>query len=878
MTKSPKPQKRLISSTIVPTEYYVEREADRQLAANVREMGRPGYVLVARQMGKTNLLIHAKRTLEGPSTRFVYVDLSVVSYSNERDCFRQIIDTAIDSHQDLFESIRDGIESKREQLRPPNSEHAAEVRTLLNASNVKLVVILDEIDSLVNTEFSDRIFAHIRSVYFSRINYPELGRLTYILSGVVEPNEIIKDKKISPFNIGEKIYLSDFSSKEVRDFLEKSGMPSDDDALFNRLQYWIGGNPRMLWDICSQLEDEVIFNGLIPDSSLVDSTIRRHYLTNFDHSPVDHIRELVRDNPDIRSAVWTLMAGSPDDLSDAMRTKLYLFGITKVNSSVDAPVIKNEVIRQALSLDWLKGVDSDYRTIYNQAEEQYERKRYDRAAKAYSEFLDACTLDDKLRPIASYQLGLCEYYLNNFSAALSAFSEAGVLSSADLSQRLSFFKAICNYHIGNFDESITLSEAALNARNVSNLRPRIQMNLASALLTRGGASDLERAEEILTSVREDLSEVSSEKYDLEESERLEILTVACANLGGLLRKKGNLSGAISVLAEALTSAQPNARSAIYVRLAQIEVDVSKRIQHLRMAVESYRSGDLALVDLHPEQPLAMSESLMLELIGRIVGDEVGDVLSPLYESLSQVAELSSRPKFDWLFEAGKIALADKRLEHSSLCFRLALSSADIDTISRFDCATWLLLVSSSPELESEYLELLANKDISSQFSILAMRNISEIAMRRLGESKWTEALDVVRKVSRFRSSVDNSLVRNYIGLDLIEMVCLEKLGNQSDLHSVASRALRLWETVDGNSHGGHLFFSEDDLLFARDLAQRHLSSRDRLFSNAPPREVVQGIGRNSKVRVRYRDGRTLECVKYKRIENDLKRGLCVIVE
>ena len=55
---------RLKPCTIIPPELYVIREADKQLRNVLHDMGRPGYILVARQMGKTNLLLNAKRELE----------------------------------------------------------------------------------------------------------------------------------------------------------------------------------------------------------------------------------------------------------------------------------------------------------------------------------------------------------------------------------------------------------------------------------------------------------------------------------------------------------------------------------------------------------------------------------------------------------------------------------------------------------------------------------------------------------------------------------------------------------------------------------------------------------------------------------------------
>ena len=53
----------LKSYTIVPDNLYVERKADIQLHNIIEAMQRPGYVLVSRQMGKTNLLLNSSDRL-----------------------------------------------------------------------------------------------------------------------------------------------------------------------------------------------------------------------------------------------------------------------------------------------------------------------------------------------------------------------------------------------------------------------------------------------------------------------------------------------------------------------------------------------------------------------------------------------------------------------------------------------------------------------------------------------------------------------------------------------------------------------------------------------------------------------------------------------
>ena len=50
-------EKKLYSTAIIPNELYVHRDADRKLQEVILRMSKPAYISVARQMGKTNLLI-----------------------------------------------------------------------------------------------------------------------------------------------------------------------------------------------------------------------------------------------------------------------------------------------------------------------------------------------------------------------------------------------------------------------------------------------------------------------------------------------------------------------------------------------------------------------------------------------------------------------------------------------------------------------------------------------------------------------------------------------------------------------------------------------------------------------------------------------------
>src|SRR5258705_5918546 len=165
--------------TIIPAELYVHRSADSQLATVIGEMERPGYVLVARQMGKTNLLLNAKREIATPQDLFVYADVSN-EFPELRGFFRHIIDIAAMSDDarltDLLRMIQ--VNRSRTFAMPPHIEHEQELRVLLNSITGKLIICLDEVDALTKADFSDNVFSFVRSTYFSgRVNFPEFVRL-----------------------------------------------------------------------------------------------------------------------------------------------------------------------------------------------------------------------------------------------------------------------------------------------------------------------------------------------------------------------------------------------------------------------------------------------------------------------------------------------------------------------------------------------------------------------------------------------------------------------------------------------------------------------------------------------------------------------------
>jgi len=409
-------QKILKKYTIIPQELYVMRDADKQLKRIIDEMQRPGYVLVARQMGKTNLLFNAKRTLQNESNLFVYVDLSN-SFDSASECFRYIIDMILEPNYDRFQNIHEGIESIRtNQKLASHVEYSNCLRLVLKEFGGKIVIILDEIDALASVDYTDQIFAQIRSTYFAgRTNFPEFNDLTYVLSGVVEPTELIKDKNKSPFNIGEKIYLNDFTFEEHTTFVECSHLDISEEVS-KEIFDWTNGNPRMTFDICSEIEDIIIKDNFINIQN-VQEVIQKLYLTNYDIAPIDHIKELVKTNGQIRKAVIKLHKKN-FDISGDIRKKLYLYGIINGEFETKEIKIKNKIIENSLSLAWMELIETETANLFHLALDKIDVKEYKEAIKLFIEYLESKEeIPEYNRQLAYYKIGFCYHQLKNYESS-----------------------------------------------------------------------------------------------------------------------------------------------------------------------------------------------------------------------------------------------------------------------------------------------------------------------------------------------------------------------------------------------------------------------------------------------------------------------------
>jgi hypothetical protein len=134
---------------------------------------------------------------------------------------------------------------------------------LLPLRSGPVVIFIDEIDAVRSLPFStDEFFAGIREFYNRRSEDPELARLTFCLLGVAAPSDLIRDTRTTPFNIGQRIELVDFSETEASALA--AGLRRETRiaaALLKRVFYWTEGHPYLTQRLCQAIaEDQSIRN------------------------------------------------------------------------------------------------------------------------------------------------------------------------------------------------------------------------------------------------------------------------------------------------------------------------------------------------------------------------------------------------------------------------------------------------------------------------------------------------------------------------------------------------------------------------------------------------------------------------------------------
>ena len=229
---------------------YVKRSADTDLYNALIE-GKFCYVFNSRQTGKSSLRVQATRMLKDEGFTCIFIDLSSYSEHITEDLWYFDHLSGITNDLELNFDINKWWDEKKESS---SLKYRIFLENILLAEiKGNIVIFIDEIDVVLSlNKFStDAYFGLIRTCHERKNTNGNLNRLTFCLLGVASPNNLVKNVKRSPFNIGVPINLKPFDSIEqiepltdqIKQYLIAKNREIEYEQISREILCWSGGHP-----------------------------------------------------------------------------------------------------------------------------------------------------------------------------------------------------------------------------------------------------------------------------------------------------------------------------------------------------------------------------------------------------------------------------------------------------------------------------------------------------------------------------------------------------------------------------------------------------------------------------------------------------------
>lgn len=356
--RSESPQGYFVAGGTLPADApsYVERAADAELLARLSQ-GDYCYILTARQMGKSSLMVRTAAKLREHGVAVAVLDVSAIgSHVTPEQWYEGLVVRL--SEQLGLEPECEEYWAEHQHLGPLQRCIAAVRQVVMQQLDGEVVIFIDEVDAVARLPFqADELFAGIRECYNRRPLDPVMRRLTFCLIGVSTPSDLIADSRTTPFNIGHRIELNDFTATEAMQLaVGISPSPAPATALLNRILYWTGGHPYLTQRLCRAMVADGPVTATAELDRIVDELLlsRRARETDSNLTFVrDRILRLSGDAAGTLELYRLIHRGRrvSDDPADPRCNLLRLSGLTRVRDGCHQ--VRNRIYHRVFDLRWV---------------------------------------------------------------------------------------------------------------------------------------------------------------------------------------------------------------------------------------------------------------------------------------------------------------------------------------------------------------------------------------------------------------------------------------------------------------------------------------------------------------------------------------------
>jgi len=337
---------------------YVERTHDKTLLDLLLKQQYVN-VLAPRQMGKSSLMVRTTEHLRKRSIRFSTIDLASELGTPA---------TLSEYYQGLLLKISRDLDLDADIERFWNTQNVGTVNQQLlrffrdvvarQIAN-PIVIFLDEIDSTLKLSYTDDLFTAIRGMYNERQLVPAYGRITFCLLGVATPNELIKSRRTTAYNIGHSLELRDFD-KTLDDLSPLSRSLSNDSnvgtALIDRILYWTNGQPYLTVKLCIDMKAKDANAARDVDIHVEETFRSLQQLTGDIHfaQVLRFVQERLTDNFSTLQLYANILKGAKErDQTTLTHAELKLSGLIKRDPD-GYLIVRNRIYQRLFDQTWVE--------------------------------------------------------------------------------------------------------------------------------------------------------------------------------------------------------------------------------------------------------------------------------------------------------------------------------------------------------------------------------------------------------------------------------------------------------------------------------------------------------------------------------------------
>ena len=341
---------------------YVERAADQQVFDGLAQ-GEFCYVLTSRQMGKSSLMARATHRLRQAQVHVSAVDLTAIGLNLTPEQWYDGLVLRLGRQLRLEEELEDYWRD-HQRLGPVQRLFGALREIILARRLGQVVIFIDEVDTVRSLPFStDEFFAAIRECFNRRAEDAELNRLTFCLLGVATPAELIRNTRTTPFNIGQRIDLTDFTADEAAPLAEHLSEDAQTArTLADRVFHWTHGHPYLTQRLCRAVVELSQENQPGPDCDppLIDALCEKLFLSPRAREQDDNllfVRErILRTEADLARLLGLYEQvlkeeRVPDDETNDLINQLRLAGIVDVSEGFLR--VRNRIYGRVFDQAWI---------------------------------------------------------------------------------------------------------------------------------------------------------------------------------------------------------------------------------------------------------------------------------------------------------------------------------------------------------------------------------------------------------------------------------------------------------------------------------------------------------------------------------------------